>query len=492
MDNRTNFSFPEYDGTGYRDHRSPIEAKRGRRVWFDGNIVQNFWVAALANGPAFLFTPRANGMTTFDGSTHGLSDIKISNNIVRNGSGFVEVGGQEADVNGRSTQLTARVLIENNLAYGLDAQVWKDDGQTPQAQRGSQIYFKGGGEDYIVRHNTIFDAKGTAPAIVTNDGPVEGFRYYNNITWLNHDTPGGQGAGGDGDPDGGIRFPVSTLPDGTTTSGSTAKTKLDKSFVRIPNPDYTFAGDVIVGGAAGDTATYQPNYPAGNYWPGDTSTGQNAIKWRAPSAASVDPIDWLLLSDSPYAAQGASPGVGGVNAGADIQQLLAAVGDVRSVTVRAGYQNATFRYLAPDSQACTVWASTSSTFASGVTTAQDAGGDRRRAVNMIGLTAGTLYYYRIFCAVTQPTGSFTTLASGGGAATLTVKLKPRTGSTVADAVIDYGDTSSLGSSTTPASCSTGCSIAVPATKGQGLYWRIRYRNAGGSDISTGPVTVAMP
>ena len=329
FDSRTNQSMPEYDGLGWRDTRAPIELKRGRRVWIDGNIIENFWSRGLSNAPAILITPRASGMTAFDGSAHQVSDVRITNNVIRHGSGVIQVQGQD-DVGYRNTHATARVLIENNLAYDIDGTKWKDT----DATRGAMFWFGMGGEDYIVRHNTLHDVRGTGPAILTFTAPIEGLQVLSNIFWLNH------GAAGGGDEGGGVRWYSEgpgfgdKLPNGKSASDASAALKLDGIAARLQKPAPIFFKNVIVGGAGGDTSEYRKRYPADNYWPGDRKSGESAIRFT-----NVAEHNFRLMPASPYRRGGPSPAHDGADAGVDYEQLVKALGAGNSEALAAGVRS---------------------------------------------------------------------------------------------------------------------------------------------------------
>jgi hypothetical protein len=80
---------PSSDGI-CRDVRGPMELKRGRRLWLDGNVFENYW-STLGTYPAMIITPRASGSSRFDGNAYQVSDLTITNNIFRKGTGFMEI-----------------------------------------------------------------------------------------------------------------------------------------------------------------------------------------------------------------------------------------------------------------------------------------------------------------------------------------------------------------------------------------------------------------
>ncbi len=103
-----------------------------------------------------------------------------------------------------------------------------------------------------------------------------------------------------------------------------------------------------------------------------------------------------------------------------------------------------------------------------------------------GLTAGTNYYWRITCGplggLGRRVGMVTTLSTGGSAVTTALKLTPPPGRGIADALVDYGATSALGSTLT-AGCATACSVNLPGSANRALYYRVTYRDGGGATVA---------
>lgn len=82
-----------YDGAGFRDVRGPIEFKRGRRILFEGNIIESYW-STLSGGQAIIITPRAPDNLPLTNEAE-ISDITIRYNIFRRGSGGIQITGQD-------------------------------------------------------------------------------------------------------------------------------------------------------------------------------------------------------------------------------------------------------------------------------------------------------------------------------------------------------------------------------------------------------------
>jgi hypothetical protein len=375
---------PESDGI-CRDVRGPIELKRGRRVVFDGNIIENFW-STLTGGQAFIITPRAFRSDGFDGNQYGISDVMVTNNIVRNGSGFMQIAGQD-DVGYRNSQVTARFNISNNLIYNIDAYKWAAADYGPT--RGQVLALAAGPEDVVFRHNTTFNINGTGPAFLHGSwSAVEGLDFRDNILWLK------QGAAGGGT---GVRWSEPLLmPNGLPVNGTTAKQVLD-SFA----PGYLFSRNVILGAAAGDTAKFRNGFPSDNFWPGDAETGLAALHFENPDAG-----DFNVHYSSPYkgaASDGTDPGI-------DMEALETAIGRVKShrpADVSATSASVVF-WPPADTFACSVDVSPDPTFEGNIRL-RDSSQGRERIVTFENLQPNTRYFYRILCSSEQPEGEFTTL-----------------------------------------------------------------------------------
>lgn len=168
----------------------------------------------------------------------------------------------------------------------------------------------------------------------------------------------------------------------------------------------------------------------------------------------------------------------------------------RMVSVRPGSTSVLLSYVAPTGDACTVKVDDASNYSSPLVNTSDGGTTRSRQFLATGLSASTPYYYRITCTKDlynqgNTDGQFTSKAAGG-ATTIQVSLSTPSGLSIDNAVVDYGSSSSLDSSTSAVSCANGCSLSVPATSGVALYYRWRYRTSGGSDVLTSETRIWIP
>jgi hypothetical protein len=168
--------------------KNGLELKNARRVLVRGNIIEYSWAAAQT-GFAVVLTPRnSSGRTPWV----VVEDVTFVGNIIRHsGSAFNLLGHDDT---ARSGQL-ARILIKDNLIYGISGGTWG----------GSGTFVQMGGEprDITIDHNTVQHTGNiitfysgvyinSSGARVTG-GPVQGFVYTNNLS--RHNTYGMFGSG---------------------------------------------------------------------------------------------------------------------------------------------------------------------------------------------------------------------------------------------------------------------------------------------------------
>ncbi|HKQ74284.1 MAG TPA: fibronectin type III domain-containing protein [Blastocatellia bacterium] len=146
-----------------------FELKNAQRVWVDGNVFENNW-SQSQDGMAILFTPRnQNGKAPWS----VVRDVTFTNNVVRHSGGCFNISGPD-DEAGPSLP-SQRILIKNNLIYDINGQQWK--GGTEPAD-GEFLQIVGGPIDIRVDHNTVFQSG----SIITADyAPSKGFSFTNNI-----------------------------------------------------------------------------------------------------------------------------------------------------------------------------------------------------------------------------------------------------------------------------------------------------------------------
>jgi hypothetical protein len=405
------------DGRWY-GNRHFIEFKQGRRIKIEGNLLDGNWADYVPMGPAILLSPR--GVQGMYANT--ISDVDISNNVFRNVSTGIQVEGSD-NLKNASTGTTARVRIANNLVYDLDFYRMRSTpsgigGINPSgAFGGSFLYSDWPVEDVEVTHNTVYDNRGKAPAILTYDmGRGESVTIRNNIFTQNYDyTYGGIPRRGTS-----VSPPVK----------GTAKQAFDELFTWAPSADPTsaFAYNVVLPGVknSSDASNYSNPSLALNFttkecvdfYAGFTRitcvgaglAGETAEqRFALAGFVDVPHRQFRLREDSPFKSGGPAAASDGRDMGADIDQIDAAMGKVSNVReIDITNSSATIAYLAPDKAACQIEYGKNSDLLERTRTA-DGGGGRPRAVSLQNLTSGTVYYYRILCASDQPKGSFVTM-----------------------------------------------------------------------------------
>lgn len=147
------------------------------------------------------------------------------------------------------------------------------------------------------------------------------------------------------------------------------------------------------------------SYAAANYFPNDTTLAQRQghVGWFSVSAAN-----FRLISSSPYIS-GAHASTDGQDIGANMDQLEQHQGKVSNVRVLSRTStSATVAFYAPDSFACGVDYGTTAFYNGSGSWTRVAGAagspdPRVQSVALTGLTAHSLVYVEINCAVMQPT-----------------------------------------------------------------------------------------
>jgi hypothetical protein len=168
--------------------------------------------------------------------------------------------------------------------------------------------------------------------------------------------------------------------------------------------------------------------------------------------------------------------------------------EIGGLTVSPGASQLLFRFTAPAAGECRIRVA-----ASPPSDTSDAGDATVSGIGLTrwytagGLTPSTQYFYRLTCGTARLHGSAATLA-GGGPVTVSLALAPPQGRGIAAAVVNYGLTPALGNQIGPQSCSSTCTVNLPANDGQVLYYDVRYRNALGETVAAGSVEriVARP
>ncbi len=261
-----------WQGSGWTI-KNLLELKNARRVLITGNVFEDCWAQAQT-GWAVLFTVRNQGGSA---PWSDVSDVTFTNNIVRHVSSGVQMHG--ADDNYKS-QVTRRILIQNNLFDDLDSGKWGGSGRLFQI-RGVDA---GGLSDVTITHNTGFHVENVIQAGIV---PMYNFVFTNNIQ--RHNVYG-------------------VIGDGTNPGNDTLRTWF---------PGAVFSKNVLADGDSGI-------YPAGNYFP---------VSMSGVGFVDLAAGNYRLAATSPYK----NAGTDGKALGADIDALDAATaGAVSGSTTDTG------------------------------------------------------------------------------------------------------------------------------------------------------------
>jgi len=445
-DPRYNFNDPTSNGRRYW-RRNILELKRGERWLLEGNVFDGGW-PSTTSGACVAFTPRP-GNTANPVTTIGLRDITIRNNWLKNCPDAVGISGWN---DWFAMQLThgIRFQIENNLMtdLGLSSTGIFTGWPYNKLTKGRTTLIQLGMQDLTLRRNTIYNSYGADDRsdlvfAYQDQFPNSGLRLNDNVYY----------ASGPGAADAGVSS--------ASLRGTLA---LDLMWSKNGAPAWQMQGNVLVQNVANNPAAY----PSGNNWASNVA------------ALGLD-SNYRLLATSPYkgtAFHGGDPGVNWLlydSAQGRLDRLR---------RIGAGTSSITVAYQAPDGMTCTAVA--------GGLRFSDGGGSRDRLVTISGLASGTTYNVTVMCAVERKTISVATAPAGGSATTVLVRLKTPPNRGINDAVIDYGSTSALGSSTVAASCNSTCVISVPATRGTPVYLRVRWRNGSGQLVAQGRIEAQTP
>jgi hypothetical protein len=134
---------PTYEGTNWlvKNH---FELKSGRRVVFDGNILENCWQSGQ-NGTSIVLTVSTEGGGA---PWAAVEDVTISNNIIRHVG--VGVTGHAKDANGG---VTRNLRFKNNLFEDIDDTKW--------GGFGAFMVMTGNVPGLVIEHNTLLASKHT-------------------------------------------------------------------------------------------------------------------------------------------------------------------------------------------------------------------------------------------------------------------------------------------------------------------------------------------
>lgn len=368
------YDHPISDGMRYM-HRQPLEWKGGQRISLIGNIFDQSWVEGNPTGATITLTS-INGQ--------GITDVNLENNTFRHLPAIMSAT-QIVESHNPATRPTSRFRFRNNLAYDINQRMtyWVNTGGFASP---TGWVFSGpvGSEDVTIDHNSIVGNLGRVPSIMhLYSTKIEGVQVTNNIFYFSSGNPGLT-------MDGGVLQP---------TCGGSGKSLADCMFTG----GYRWDHNLLLGDSAqGTIQSYWSSLA--NYVPVNPSD-LLGVGWFSKSSD-----DYHLKSK--YCSGCGSPASDGKDVGADIDSLESSQGAVKLIgvpTANTTTSSAVIVFVAPDSQGCSVdYSSTDPTIIQNFVRVADTGQYRTRNVILTGLTSRTLYYYRVNCAVQQPTGQFRT------------------------------------------------------------------------------------
>jgi hypothetical protein len=376
-------------------HRQLLEWKAGNRILLWGNIFDGSWVED---------NPTAATVTMTGYFRNAITDVDVEYNTWRHVPGVMQpplVSGspgiplQPSPAN--------RFLFRNNLAWDINGFTYCviGEGGCTSGVPGKGWIFQGPSqsEDLIIDHNTFVGNVGSAPIFMYAGGSrVEGIQVTNNILYI--DSLYGVLAAGS-----------QMLP----ACNSNGEAGADCAWT----PSYVWDHNIMIGNGVtqAQIEAAWPGHVSSNYIPSDASL--NSVGWtkyQAPTAQNGNPqhLDFHLKSNYCSGCLGSAVGPANdrTDVGANIDQLEAAQGKTKLVGAPASHitsSSASVAFVAPDSAGCPVdYSSSDPLVMSSFTRVNDAGGTRARNIALTGLSSHTIYYYRVNCAVEQPTGRFRT------------------------------------------------------------------------------------
>lgn len=383
------YGHPTSDGMRY-SHRQLLEWKGGHRIHLNGNIFDGSWVENNPASVTVVFSSLSGG---------GISDVNVENNTFKHVAGVL-VAPNVIDGVYPQTLPTGRFRFANNLVWDVNVagphdggnyhSYYTSAGHFPDAT-GWILEGPEGGEDEIVDHNTIVGNQGRVPSLFfLNDTKVEGVQVTNNVLYYSN---GYQGLAMDGS----MSYPACD------------NQQRGKNLANCMFPGFVWDHNLLLGDTSQNTMQ--------SWWPGlNNYIPSDPTRIDATGFFQYNPTDgsgnFRLRHDSKFVSGGSFNAADGKDVGADIDKLEAVQGKVTLTGTPVGSITATsavVAFVAPDSQGCPVdFSSTDPTVINSFTRVPDNGSARVRSVNLAGLTTGTTYYYRVNCAVEQPSGQFRT------------------------------------------------------------------------------------
>lgn len=281
---------PSYAGKHWTI-KNLFELKTGKRVWLDGNVLAHCWadLPIGQSGYAILLTVRTEGGNAPQAD---VSDVLITNNIIRHVGAGIAISGSDDGVGIRSS----RIRVSNNLFEDINGPVYGD--QNVGGPNDGTFLKIGKPKDVMIDHNTIFQSGPITWAYDVTDG----FIYTDNISNSYVSAGGYQGIYGPGQSQG--------------------NNTMAHYFPDVSDANQHFHKNVLIGGNASKYTNYSTI--SQNYFPADV----DAVKFVYTSGGS-DYHAYELSSASPFYQAGSD----GKDIGINIQALDSAFLETRDCQV---------------------------------------------------------------------------------------------------------------------------------------------------------------
>jgi hypothetical protein len=399
-------SNPVSDGMQY-GHRHSLEWKQGNCVSMVGNILDTSWVEDTPFGDLFEASG-VNGGFGICGTTNQLiygstSDFDMRSNTFMHAGSVNSVFGPTPGSVGVNPR---RFNFSNNLIIDINGQAYCaiGSGFCPNASSGAGLLFQTAQiEDFTMTHNTMIgnNAGSRLPFLfLSSVANQEGYKVRDNILWINGTNSGL----------GGISADTCGYTNGTDSgcwgTGTYCKALDGLAGFNCAFINSTWVNNLMLGSPSqSQIKSLWPN----NIVPSNPAD-LTAVGWVNYTPPSV-PGNYGLRSSSPYVSGGANRASDGLSVGVDFNQLQVDQGYVTLVgTSNITTTSAQINFVAPDAQSCPVDYSPTDPNVSdnSLVRVADTGTGRTRNVSITGLSSGQIYYFRVNCAVNQPSGQFKT------------------------------------------------------------------------------------
>ncbi|MBP6680063.1 MAG: T9SS type A sorting domain-containing protein [Saprospiraceae bacterium] len=269
-----------------------FELKTGKRVWLDGNTMENCWadLPIGQSGYAIMLTVRTEGGNAPQAD---VSDVLITNNIIRHVGAGIAISGSDDGVGIRSS----RIRVSNNLFEDINGPIYGD--QNVGGPNDGTFLKIGKPKDVMIDHNTIFQSGPITWAYDVTDG----FIYTDNISNCYVSAGGYQGIYGPGQSQG--------------------NNTIAHYFPDVSDANQHFHKNVLIGGNASKYTNYSTI--SQNYFPTDI----DAVKFVDYLNGLLDHHGYALSTDSPFYQFGSD----GKDIGINIQALDSAFLETRDCQV---------------------------------------------------------------------------------------------------------------------------------------------------------------